>query len=102
VAGPLPDLALGFAISLKPDPTALPGTSLGQKAVNGLVALVMIAVVLAALVGLAQWVWGSSHNNPAGASAGKKRVALAVAVFFAIGAGEAILTFATKMGESVK
>jgi hypothetical protein len=102
VAGPLPDLVLGFAVSLKPDPTALPGTSLGQKAVNGLVALVMIAVVLAGLVGLAQWAWSSSNNNPHGASAGKKRVALCVAVFFAVGAGTAILDFATKMGEQVK
>jgi hypothetical protein len=56
VAGQLSDLALGFAVSLKPDPTALPGTSLSQKAVNGLVALVMIAVVVATLDGLVQWV----------------------------------------------
>ncbi len=102
MAGPLSDLALGFAVSLKPDPTALPGTSLGQKAVNGLVALVMIAVVIAALGGLVQWVWSGSNNNPVGASAGKKKVALAVAAFFAIGAGGAILDFAMKMGESVK
>jgi hypothetical protein len=102
VAGPLPDLLLGFAVSLKPDPTALPGTSLGQKAVNGIVALVMIAVVAAGLFGLAQWAWSSSNNNPAGASAGKRRVALCVAVFFVIGAGGAILDFAMKAGESVK
>jgi hypothetical protein len=62
----------------------------------------MIAVVLAGLLGLAQWVWSSSSNNPAGATAGKHRVALCVAVFFAIGAGGAILDFAMKMGESVK
>jgi hypothetical protein len=102
VAGNLANLVLGFAVSLKPDPTALPGTSLGQKAVNGFVALTMIAVVLAGLAGLGQWVWSSSNNNPAGASAGKRRVALCVAVFFAIGAGGAILAFAMKAGESVK
>lgn len=102
MAGRLPDLILGFAVSLKPDPTALPGTSLGQKVVNGGVALLMIAAVLAGLWGLAQWAWGSSSNNPHGANDGKRRVALSVAIFFALGAGTAIFDFAQKMGESVK
>jgi hypothetical protein len=102
VAGQLFHLTLGFAVELKPDPTALPGTSLGQKAVNGLAALVMIATVLAFLVGLAQVAWSSSMNNPAAASAGKRRVLISIAVFLAIGAGTAILNFAMKMGESVK
>ena len=102
MAGPLSHLLLGFAVSLKPDPTALPGTSLGQKAVDGIAALVMLGLVGAGLVGLAQWGFSSSNNNPAGASAGKRRVAICVAGFFAIGAAATILNFALKAGETVK
>lgn len=102
MAGQLSDLALGFAVSLKPDPTALPGTSLGQKAVSGVAALAMIFFALALIAGGVQWAWSNSSNNPVGAMAGKRKVGLAIAGFFLIGAGETILTFAQKMGESLK
>jgi Family of unknown function (DUF6112) len=102
VAGQLSDLALGFAVSLKPDPTALPGTSLGQRALGGLVSFAMIFFAIVLIVGAAQWAWSGSNNNPVGASAGKRKVGLALAGFFLIGGGEAILTFAQKMGESLK
>lgn len=102
MAGQLSDLALGFAVSLKPDPTALPGTSLGQKAVSGVAALAMIFFALALIAGALQWAWSSTSNNPVGAMSGKRKVGLAIAGFFLIGAGETILTFAQKMGESLK
>lgn len=102
MAGQLSDIALGFAVSLKPDPTALPGTSLGQQALGGVVSYAMLFFAAVLIVGAGQWAWSGSNNNPVGASAGKRKVGLAIAGFFLIGAGEAILTFAQKMGESLK
>ncbi len=102
MAGQLSDIALGFAVSLKPDPTALPGTSLGQQVVGGVVSYAMLFFAAVLIVGAGQWAWSGSNNNPVGASAGKRKVGLAIAGFFLIGGGEAILTFAQKLGESLK
>ncbi len=51
MAGQLSDLALGFAVSLKPDPTALPGTSLGQQALGGVVSYAMLFFAAVLIVG---------------------------------------------------
>lgn len=102
MANPIFHALLSAAISLKPDPTLIPGNSTGQKLVDGLAGLLLTFAAGNFVVGVSQWIGGNSHRNPGTADAGKKRAGLSLAGVAAIGAGATILNWALQLGTTVK
>ena len=89
------------AVSAKPDPHGLPGSSVAEKLVNGLFFYTLIACLAAMLIGAATWALGSRSQNPQYASTG--RLATVVAFFGALvaGAAPALINFAQNLGGQV-
>ena len=90
------------AVSIKPDPTALPGSSAAQKLLDGATYYVILACVAGGLFGLAQWALGSRTSNYSQADSGKSKFIAAVLAAFLTGALAAIINFFVDAGSSVK
>jgi hypothetical protein len=98
------DLAVqvAAAVTLKPDPNALPGMPTAQKLVNGIAAFVILACVLGGLFGVGQWVLGSRTSNYSQADSGKSKFGAAILGAFAVGALAAIINFFVDAGGQIK
>lgn len=90
------------AVSVKPNPTALPGLPAAEKLVNGLAAFILLACVVGALFGIGQWVLGSKSNNYSQADSGRSKVAIAAGGAFLVGALATIINFFESAGGAVK
>ncbi|MGE0067361.1 MAG: hypothetical protein AB7T48_08410 [Solirubrobacterales bacterium] len=90
------------AVSLKPNPNGLPGMPTAERLVNGFAAFVILACLLGALFGVAQWAIGSRSHQVGQASAGKQKIGIAIAGVFLVGALAAIINFALDAGETVR
>jgi hypothetical protein len=90
------------AVSLKPDPNALPGMPTAEKLVDGIAAFVILGCVLGALLGIGQWVLGSRTSNYSQADSGKSKVGAAVLGAFGVGAMAAIINFFVGAGGQIK
>jgi hypothetical protein len=90
------------AVSLKPDPNALPGMPTAEKLVDGIAAFVILGCVLGALFGIGQWVLGSRTSNYSQADSGKSKVGAAVLGAFGVGAMAAIINFFVAAGGQIK
>ena len=75
------------AVSVKPDPSALPGTSALEKLIDGLAAVALLGCVAGVLLGAAQWALGSKSNNYSHASDGRSKVIYGLLGAFVVGAG---------------
>jgi hypothetical protein len=96
--------AVGYlaAVSVKPNPTALPGMPAAEKLVDGLAAFVLLGCVAGALIGIAQWVLGSRTSNYSQADSGRNKVGAALLGAFGVGALAAIINFFLAAGSAVK
>lgn len=90
------------AISVKPNPTALPGLPALEKLIDGLAAVALLACVAGVLIGAAQWALGSRSNNYSHASDGRSKVMYGLLGAFVIGAAAAIINFFYSSGQAVK
>lgn len=95
-------LLTNAAVSVKPNPTALPGLPAAEKLVNGLAAFILLACVVGALFGIGQWVLGSKSNNYSQADSGRSKVAIAAGGAFLVGALATIINFFESAGGAVK
>ncbi len=95
-------LLTSAAVSVKPDPSALPGTSALEKLIDGLAAVALLGCVAGVLIGAAQWALGSKSNNYSHASDGRSKVMYGLLGAFVIGAGAAIINFFYSAGQSVR
>jgi len=94
-------LLTSAAVSVKPDPNALPGTSALEKLIDGLAAVALLGCVAGVLLGAAQWALGSKSNNYSHASDGRSKVMYGLLGAFVIGAGAAIINFFYSAGQAV-
>ena len=102
---PLSDLQLTVqiaAVSVKPDPSALPGLAALEKLIDGLAAVALLACVAGVLIGAAQWALGSRSNNYSHASDGRSKVMYGLLGAFVIGAAAAIINFFYSSGQAVR
>lgn len=92
---------IAAAVSVKPNPSGLPGVEALQKIVNGAAALGLLACVGAFVWGAAQWGFGSRANNYSQASDGRERMLKSVGGAFAIGSVAAVINFFYNAGSGV-
>lgn len=89
------------AISVKPDPTALPGTPALEKLLNGLAAIGILGCGAAVVIGAAQLGFGQKANNYTQAADGKQKLLYGLGGAFVIGAAAAIVNFFYNAGSAV-
>ena len=94
--------ALSAAVSLKPNPSGLPGMPTAERLVNGLAAFVILACLAGALFGVAQWALGSRSHQVGQAANGKRMVGICIGGVFLVGAMAAIINFALDAGGTVR
>lgn len=90
------------AVSLKPDPNALPGMPTAEKLVDGIAAFIILGCVAGGLFGIGQWVLGSRTSNYSQADSGKGKFGAAVLGAFGVGALAAIINFFVNAGGQIK
>jgi hypothetical protein len=100
--GRLPAFGAFAAISINPDPTALPGGGEAQKLINGATYFVLLACVAGALWGLGEWAIGSRTSNYSQADGGRSRLFSCIVAAFLTGALGAIINFFVSAGGAVK
>lgn len=88
-------------VSVKPDPTALPGGAQLQQLVNGSAAFALVLLMGAIIGGAVLWAVGAAGGNSHQIGAGKRMVLLAVAGSVIIGASAALVNFFTALGGQV-
>jgi len=98
-AGALARLA---AVSVKPDPSGLPGLPTATKLVDGLAAFILLACVAGFLLGVGQMVLGSKSSNFSQSDSGKSKVLVSVLGAFGVGAVAAIINFFLTAGTALK
>lgn len=89
------------AISVKPNPSGLPGTTALSHVLNGLAALALLGCGAAVVLGAAQWGLGSRSNNYGQAADGKSKMLYGAAGAFVVGATAAIVNFFYNAGAAV-
>ncbi len=89
------------AISVKPNPKGLPGTSALEKLLNGVAAVALLGCGAAVVIGAAQWGFGTRTNNYSQAADGKTKALYGAAGAFVVGAASAIVNFFYSSGSAV-
>jgi hypothetical protein len=90
------------AVSVTPDPNALPGMPAATKLVDGLAAFVLLTCVVGFLLGVGQWVLGSKTSNFSQSDSGKSKVLVSALGAFGVGAVAAIINFFLNAGTALK
>ena len=95
---------LGFLadVSMKPDPTALPGGDVLQQLTNGIGSWALIAALVGMVVGAAAWGLGHYSQNYQQSYNGRKGLLASGAAALVIGAAPAIVNFFVTLGQTVK
>ncbi len=94
-------IAVLSAVSIKPNPSALPGTSALEKLLNGLAALALLGCVATIVIGAAQLGFGNRAGNYSQAADGKSKILYGIAGAFAVGAVSALVNFFYNAGSAV-
>ncbi len=89
------------AISVKPDPNAVPGTPSLEKLVNGLAALALLACGAWVIIGAGQIGAGQRGNNFTQTSDGQTKVRNGLIGAFVVGAAAGIINFFYSAGSAV-
>lgn len=88
-------------ISVKPNPSGLPGTQALEKLVNGLAAIALLGCGAALVLGAAQWGLGQRANNYSQAADGKTKMLYGIGGAFVVGAASALINFFYGAGTAV-
>lgn len=88
-------------ISVKPNPSGLPGMAALEKLVNGLAAIALLGCGAALVLGAAQWGLGQRSNNYSQAADGKTKMLYGIGGAFVVGAASALINFFYGAGTAV-
>jgi hypothetical protein len=94
-------LIVATAISVKPNPSGLPGTSALSHLLDGVAAVALLGCGAAIVLGAAQWGLGNRSNNYSQAADGKTKMLYGAAGAFVVGATAAIINFFYNAGSAV-
>jgi len=89
------------AISVKPNPSGLPGSAALEKIVDGLAAVALLGCGAAVIIGAAQWGLGQRANNYSQAADGKTKMLYGIGGAFVVGAASALINFFYGAGSAV-
>jgi MFS family permease len=89
-------------VSMKPDPTALPGGDVLQRLTDGIGSWALIAALIGMLIGAAAWALGHYSQNYQQSYNGRKGLLASGAAALVIGAAPAVVNFFMTLGQSVK
>ncbi len=95
------ELEAAVNVKVNPDLNGLPGGDAAQKLINGGAGFALLACVAVALIGAAQWGWGTHNNHYALANEGKGRMLKGAGGAFAVGACAAVINFFYSAGTGV-
>lgn len=91
-----------YNVTVSPDPTGLPGSSVLQDLVNGLAFWMLIAALAGLLIGAGVWALASHSNNHQWSTKGRSGALTSALAALIIGAAAAIVNFFVDMGGKVK
>lgn len=95
------EVVAALHVKVNPDPSGLPGGEAAQKLLNGGAAFGLLACAGVAIIGAAQWGFGTRSNNYSQADDGKGRILKGAAGAFGIGACAAVINFFYNAGSGV-
>lgn len=90
------------AVSARPSLTALPGSNVLQKLVNGVEGWALVLALLGAFVGAAIWALATHSHNPHHASRGRVAALVSGASALLIGAAPGLVNFFEHLGSTAK
>lgn len=89
-------------VNATPDPNGLPGSSVAERLVNGLMFYVLLGCLVGLLVSVGVWVFSSRAQNYHHAAAGRNGTIVATFGALIVGAGPALVNFFQQLGQQVK
>jgi hypothetical protein len=90
------------AVSAKPDPGGLPGSSQAEQLINGLFFYTLLACLAGLLLSVMVWVFASRSQNYHHAANGRTGTMIAAAGAMVAGAAPALVNFFQQLGSQVK
>lgn len=90
------------AVSARPDPSGLPGSSQAEKLVNGLFFYTLLACLAGLLVSVIVWVFASRGQNYHHAANGRSGTIIAGVGALVAGAAPALINFFQQVGSQVR
>lgn len=91
-----------LGVTATPNPTALPGSNVLQKLVNGADAWALAIAVLGAFVGAAVWAVASHAHNHQYAGRGRMAALISAASALLVGAAPTLVNFFHQLGTTAK
>ncbi len=88
-------------VTLSPDSSQLPGSSVLQNLTNGIAGWALILSLVALLIGAVMWALGSHSQNYHQSMAGRRAVLVSGAAALVIGAAPALINFFFHTGQQV-
>jgi MFS family permease len=95
-------LGLLADVTMKPDPSGLPGGPVLQQLTNGIGSWALIAALIGMLIGAASWCLGHYSQNYQQSYNGRKGLLASGAAALVIGAAPSIVNFFVNLGQTVK
>ena len=89
-------------VSASPDPSGLPGSSVAEKLVNGLLFYTLVGCLAGLLVSVLVWVFSSRAQNYHHATLGRQGTIIAFLGALIAGAAPALINFFQGLGSQVK
>lgn len=93
---------LTLPAAIDPNPNGLPGIAAIERIVGGLLTLGLVAAVAGIALSAIAWAIGSHSSNPHVAGRGKSGVLVSVAAAMLIGAANALVSFFSAAGSTVR
>ena len=89
-------------VSAKPDPAGLPGSSVAEKLLNGLLFYTLLGCLAGLLISVVIWVFSSRAQNYHHAATGRQGTIVAAGGALIAGAAPALINFFQALGTQVK
>ena len=89
-------------VSARPDPGGLPGSSVAERLVNGLLFYTLLACLAGLLISVVVWVFSSRAQNYHHAAMGRQGTLVAFMGALIAGASPALINFFQGLGSQVK
>ncbi len=90
------------AVSARPDPAGLPGSSVAEKLINGLFFYTLLGCLAGLLISVLIWVFSSRAQNYHHAASGRQGTMIASFGALIAGAAPALINFFQTLGTTVK
>jgi len=90
------------AVSARPDPSGLPGSSVAERLVNGLFFYTLLGCLAGLLISVMIWVFSSRAQNYHHAATGRQGTIIAACGALIAGAAPALVNFFQTLGSQVE